>query len=200
MSGAGGVGSRREARERALSLLYEAEVKGETPDRVLDSLPLAPEPFAAELVTGVGEHGDEVDGLIRRFAKGWTLERMPAIDRTLLRIGTYELGHRLDVPTGAVISEAVELAKRYSTDDSGKFVNGMLARIAKELRPGEPSGPRGARTTAAQDAAAAPPRGVGDLSLGAAPEGFEVELLADPAADEAILEAALGPDVPGDGG
>ena len=194
MSDGDGVGSRREARERALSLLYEAEAKGETPDQVLDALPLAPEPFAADLVSGVGEHGEEVDALIRRFARGWSLERMPAIDRTLLRIATYELGHRTEVPTGAVISEAVELAKRYSTDDSGKFVNGLLARIAKELRPGEPSGPRGARTTAAEDraAAAAPPREVRDLRLGHAPEGFEIELVTDEDLDEAVAEATLG--------
>jgi N utilization substance protein B len=191
-----GVGSRREARERALSLLYEAEAKGETPDQVLDALPLAPEPFAADLVSGVGEHREEVDALIRRFSKGWSLERMPAIDRTLLRIATYELGHRTDVPTGAVISEAVELAKRYSTDDSGKFVNGLLARIAREVRPDEPSGPRGARRTAADAADAVPtpvpPPGL-DLTLGAPPEGFEVELVA---ADEeaAIIDAGLGAD------
>lgn len=188
-----GVGSRREARERALSLLYEAEAKGETPDEVLDSLPLAPEAFAADLVSGVGAHRDDVDALIRRFAKGWSLERMPSIDRNLLRIATFELGHRDDVPTGAVISEAVELAKRYSTDDSGKFVNGLLARIAKELRPGDPSGPRGARTTAAQDRrAAAPPRELGELRLGEAPDGFEVELVTDDDADRAITDAALG--------
>lgn len=128
------VGTRREARERALSLLYEAETKGAAPAAVLDEQILPPEEFAADVVSGVGEHQVEVDALIRRFAKGWTLERMPVIDRTLLRMATYELGHRPDVPTGAVISEAVELAKRYSTDDSGKFVNGMLARIAEELR------------------------------------------------------------------
>ena len=75
-----------------------------------------------------------MDALITRFAKGWTIERMPVIDRTLLRMAIYELVHRADVPTAAIISEAVELAKRYSTDDSGKFVNGMLSRIAKELR------------------------------------------------------------------
>ncbi len=187
-----GLGSRREARERALSLLYEAEAKGQTPDEVLDALPLAPEAFAADLVSGVGEHRDEVDGLIRRFAKGWSLERMPAIDRTLLRIATYELGHRDDVPTGAVISEAVELAKRYSTDDSGKFVNGLLARIAKELRPGDPSGPRGARTTAWQDREPAPPRDAGELRLGQAPEGFEIELVTDEDAEQAVVDAALG--------
>jgi N utilization substance protein B len=132
------VGTRREARERALSLLYEADAKGASPAAVLDDQVLAPEAFAADLVAGVEEHQAEVDGLIRQFAKGWTLERMPVIDRTLLRMAIYELGHRPDVPTGAVISEAVELAKRYSTDDSGKFVNGMLSRIAKELRTEEP--------------------------------------------------------------
>jgi N utilization substance protein B len=131
------VGTRREARERALSLLYEADAKGASPAAVLDDQVLAPEAFAADLVAGVEEHQAEVDGLIRQFAKGWTLERMPVIDRTLLRMAIYELGHRPDVPTGAVISEAVELAKRYSTDDSGKFVNGMLSRIAKELRTTE---------------------------------------------------------------
>ncbi|MCU1380360.1 MAG: nusB [Acidimicrobiales bacterium] len=129
------VGTRREARERALSLLYEAEAKGSSPADVLIDQVLEPEAFASDVVAGVGEHQAEVDGLIRRFAKGWTLERMPVIDRTLLRMAIYELGHRPDVPTGAVISEAVELAKRYSTDDSGKFINGMLSQIAKELRP-----------------------------------------------------------------
>ena len=130
-----GVGSRREARERALSLLYEAEQKGVPAGQVLDELPIPPEEYAADLVVGVADHREEADALIRRFAKGWTIERMPVIDRTLLRMGTYELGHRPDVPTGAVISEAVELAKRFSTDDSGKFVNGLLGRIAQELRP-----------------------------------------------------------------
>lgn len=129
------LGTRREARERALGLLYEADAKDATPSDVLAEQAVAPDDFADDLVRGVGVHRDEVDELIRRFAKGWTLERMPMIDRTLLRMATYELGHRPDVPTAAVISEAVELAKRYSTDDSGRFVNGMLGRIAEELRP-----------------------------------------------------------------
>lgn len=196
MTSVGGVGSRREARERALSLLYEAEAKGETPDEVLESLPMTPETFAVDLVSGVGEHRDEVDGLIRRFAKGWTIERMPAIDRTLLRIATFELIHRDDVPTGAVISEAVELAKRYSTDDSGKFVNGLLARIAREVRPNDPSGPRGARATGPvpDEPTTSPPPGL-DLTLGSAPEGFEVELVEDDE-EAAIVDAALGTDDP----
>ena len=83
----------------------------------------------------MGEHQDEVDGYIRRFAKDWSLERMPVIDRNLLRIGVYELVHRPDVPTAAAISEAVDLARRYSTEESGRFVNGMLGRIAEEVRP-----------------------------------------------------------------
>ena len=135
-----GVGSRREARERAMSLLYEAEAKGMTPAEVIDALPLPPDEFAADLVVGVSDHKDEVDGLIRRFAKGWSLERMPVIDRNLLRMAIFELAHRPDVPTGAVISEAVELAKTYSTDESGKFVNGMLGRIAEEVRGARDSG------------------------------------------------------------
>ena len=131
----GGVGSRREARERALALMYEAETKSMTPAEVIDALPLPPEPFAAELLVGVGDHADEIDATIRAYAKGWTLERMPALDRALLRIGVYELTYTPEVPTGAVISEAVELAKTFSTDESGKFVNGMLSAVAADLRP-----------------------------------------------------------------
>ncbi len=127
--------SRRQARERALSLLYEAETKGVPPAEVIADLPMAPAPFASELALGVGEHQAEVDGWIVRFARDWALERMPALDRALLRIGVYELVHRPDVPTGAVISEAVELAQRYSTDDSSRFVNGVLAAIAGAVRP-----------------------------------------------------------------
>ena len=182
-----GVGSRREARERALSLLYEAEVKGRSPDEVLNSLPLEPEVFVADLVSGVGRHGEELDALIRRFAKGWTIERMPAIDRNLLRLGSYELAHRADIPTGAVISEAVELAKRYSTDDSGRFVNGLLARIARQVRPGEPGTSRLPDVVA--PSGSVPPEGLG-LRLGTTPDGFEVELVED----EGEATVILGPD------
>ena len=135
MSTVGGLGSRREARERALSLLYEADAKACPPAVVLDELPVPPDPFAGDLVAGVGDHLAEIDERIRRFARGWALERMPVVDRTVLRMAIYELLHRPDVPTAAVISEAVELAKRYSTDDSGRFVNGMLSAIAEEVRP-----------------------------------------------------------------
>ena len=94
------VGTRRQARERALSLLYEADAKSASPADVLDDLPIDPDPFAADLVSGVGEHQAEVDDFIRRFARDWSLERMPTVDRTLLRMGVYELLYRPDVPTG----------------------------------------------------------------------------------------------------
>jgi N utilization substance protein B len=133
------LGSRRESRERALSLLYEADLKGEAPAVVLAALPLPPDDFTIGLIRGVDGHLAELDGLIRRFSKGWSLERMPVVDRALLRIAVFELGHLPDVPKAVAISEAVELAKQYSTDDSGRFVNGMLSAIAAELRPvGEP--------------------------------------------------------------
>jgi N utilization substance protein B len=128
------LGSRRESRERALSLLYEADLKGEPISVVLAALPVPPDDFTVGFVEGVGEHRAELDELIRRFSRGWSLERMPVIDRALLRMAIFELTHRSDVPTAVAISEAVALAKQYSTDDSGRFVNGMLAAIATEVR------------------------------------------------------------------
>jgi transcription antitermination protein NusB len=136
----GGIGSRREARERAVSLLYEAEARGVSPQVVLEGLPLPAEPFTAELVAGVGEHLGELDDLLRAHARDWKLERMPVIDRAVLRLGGFELVHRPEIPVGAVISEAVELAKAYSTDDSGRFVNGMLSAIAAAVRPARGTG------------------------------------------------------------
>jgi transcription antitermination protein NusB len=136
------VGSRREGRERALSLLYEADAKDIPVSAVLDELPLAPDPFVIDLVHGVEARLTEIDALIARFAIDWSVERMPVIDRTLLRMATYELLGRLDIPLGAVISEAVDLAKAYSTEESGRFVNGMLSSIATAARdPGEASPP-----------------------------------------------------------
>ncbi|HEX4541256.1 MAG TPA: transcription antitermination factor NusB [Acidimicrobiales bacterium] len=133
------VGTRRAERERALSLLYEAEAKDLRAAALLAQLPVSPEPFVVDLVTGVDGHRDRIDELISRHAIDWTLDRMPAVDRSILRLGAYELLERPDIPVGAVISEAVELAKRYSTDESGRFVNGMLASIASETRPASAS-------------------------------------------------------------
>jgi len=139
-------GGRRQARERALSLLYEAESKDVAPSAILTQLPVEPDPFTVALLCGVSEHLSELDGLITDFARDWTIDRMPALDRALLRMAIFELVHRLDVPTGAVISEAVELAHRFSTDESGRFVNGMLARIAEAVRPSTAGSAPGAAT------------------------------------------------------
>jgi N utilization substance protein B len=129
------AGSRREARERALSLLYEAESKSVTPAAVLAELLVDPDPFVVDVVAGVGAHLVGIDELIARFSVGWDVDRMPVIDRNVLRLATYELLERPDIPIGAILSEAVELAKRYSTEGSGRFVNGVLASIAREVRP-----------------------------------------------------------------
>ena len=128
------VGSRREARERALSLLYEAEAKDQAPMDVLADLPIEPDPFVVDLVTGVANNQERIDGLITRFAIDWAVDRMPAIDRNVLRIAIYELLEHDEIPKGAVLSEAVELAKEYSTEESGRFVNGVLASVAAEVR------------------------------------------------------------------
>ena len=126
--------SRLDARERALGLLYEAETKDLSVRDLLASLPLAPEAFAVHLVTGADDHRADVDQELVRVSQRWDLDRMPALDRAILRIGTYELGWCPEVPVAVVINEAVELAKRFSTDDSGRFVNGVLSRLAKDLR------------------------------------------------------------------
>jgi N utilization substance protein B len=137
--------TRRESRERALSLCYERDIRGISAKEVLDALPVPADAYAERLVLGVDEHREDLDALISSFAERWSVERMPFIDRNLLRIGCFELVHLPDVPTAVVISEAVELAKEYSTDDSGRFVNGMLARIAERVRPTDrvavPDGP-----------------------------------------------------------
>jgi N utilization substance protein B len=131
------VGTRREARERALGLLYEADAKGQDVSQVLDELPVPPDPFVVELARGVQTRIEEIDPLISAYSIDWALDRMPVVDRTVLRMAIWELLARTDVPIGVVISEAVELAKRYSTDESGRFVNGVLASVAAKLRPDE---------------------------------------------------------------
>ncbi|MGH9058307.1 MAG: transcription antitermination factor NusB [Acidimicrobiales bacterium] len=129
------VGTRREARERVLGLLYEADAKGVTPAGVLAELPVEPDPFVVDVLRGVDARTADIDRLIAEHSIDWTVDRMPVVDRTLLRMATYELLCRADIPTGVVISEAVELAKQYSTDESGRFVNGVLASIAATTRP-----------------------------------------------------------------
>ncbi|MEQ8436197.1 MAG: transcription antitermination factor NusB [Ilumatobacter fluminis] len=126
---------RSDARERALYLLYEAHSKGIAPVDTIDLQVIEPDELTQELVRGVGDHLERLDGMIDERAQGWTLARMPVLDLNVMRLGAYELLERPHVPTAVVLNEAVELAKRFSTDDSGRFVNGVLAAIATDARP-----------------------------------------------------------------
>ena len=127
-------GTRHQARERALGLLYEAQMKGETPADVVRELPVAPDPFVLELLDAVAGRREEADALVEEASIGWPPERMAVVDRLVLRLGVAELLERPETPTAVVIDEAVELAKTYSTEDSGRFVNGVLSTVAKKVR------------------------------------------------------------------
>jgi transcription antitermination protein NusB len=134
------VGARSKSRKRAIDVLYGADVRGES----INSSLLAEETrqladptrranswaYAKEIVTGVTEHGDEIDELIETYSQGWPIDRMPAVDRAIIRIGIWELLFNAEIPEGVAISEAVEEAKSLSTEDSAGFVNGVLGRIA----------------------------------------------------------------------
>ena len=125
---------RREARERALELLYEADAKTTTATAIIDALPIDPDEYAAAIALGVDDHVAELDELLQRHVEGWTIDRMAVLDRTLLRMAAYELAYEQSVPVAVIISEAVDLAKQYSTEESGRFVNGVLGSVAKEVR------------------------------------------------------------------
>jgi transcription antitermination protein NusB len=130
--------ARSKARKRALDILFEAELRGSPvlellAERVTLGSPPVPA-YAADLVRGVAAHRARIDELISAYAEGWALDRMPAVDRNVLRIGIYELLWAPDVPDAVAISEAVLLARDLSTDGSPAFVNGLLARVA-ELKP-----------------------------------------------------------------
>lgn len=134
---------RHQARRRALDLLYEADLKQRSVEVVLGSIdPTAEDTvelpaFAAELVRGVAAHQGELDAVIVDHAEGWHLERMPVLDRNLLRLGLYEMRYEPDVPDAVAIDEAVRLAKELSTEDSGRFINGLLARVSRERADAE---------------------------------------------------------------
>lgn len=125
---------RSEAREQAVMLLYEAEQRSVSAVQLVAERRIVSGDLTALLVDGVESNRESIDAMIVANARGWSLERMPALDRAILRMGLFELTGRTDVPTAVVIDEAVELAKRFSTDDSGKFVNGVLAAVAREVR------------------------------------------------------------------
>ena len=130
--------SRTLAREMALQLLYEhdatSELAQERVDAFLSERATEPETqnYARILVAGVIERRSEFDGIIERVAEHWAINRMPVVDRNVLRVGAYELLYNPDVPAKVVINEAVELAKRFGSADSGRFVNAILDRIHKE--------------------------------------------------------------------
>ena len=134
------MGKRRKARETALMVLYELEFRSGDAARVLEefwkehpSLPEVKE-FADSLVCGTVEHGPEIDALIAANATHWSLARIALVERNILRLATYELLNRQDVPEKVAINEAIELAKLYGSEESGAFVNGILDQIRLHLR------------------------------------------------------------------
>ncbi len=132
------MGIRRRGREVALQALYLSDVCKISADSALERILAADPPekaisdFAAGLVNGVAAKKEALDALIVKYAQNWELKRMAALDRNILRIGGYELLHSPDTPVSVVIDEAVEIAKTFSTDDSGKFVNGILDKIKND--------------------------------------------------------------------
>lgn len=133
------MSARTKARKRALDVLYGADVRGESINQALrdEAERHAADPkransweYAQAIVVGIAEHGDEIDELIETYAQGWTLARMPVIDRALLRIGLWEILFNDEVPDSVAIAEAVESARVHSTEDSAGFINGLLGRIA----------------------------------------------------------------------
>jgi len=129
-----GNDARSDARERALHLLYEAHAKSETGTSIVESQVLAVDDLVLEIVHGVDGVTAFADEIIAENAIGWTLARMPVIDLIVLRIAIFELKARPDVPTAVILNEAVELAKTFSTDESGRFVNGILSTVSKKVR------------------------------------------------------------------
>jgi transcription antitermination protein NusB len=132
------MAARSKARKRALDVLFEAELRGEPvlailDERAADTAPPLPA-YARELVEGVQAHAGRIDGLLAEHAHGWSLDRMPVVDRNILRIGAYELLWAEGIPDSVAISEAVQLARDLSTEGSPAFVNGLLARLL-ELKP-----------------------------------------------------------------
>jgi transcription antitermination protein NusB len=134
------MSARSKARKRALDLLYGADLRHISLNSAIamEAARAAEEParaaswaYAREIVDGIAEHGDEIDELIETYSQGWSITRMPVLDRAILRIGIWEILFNDEVPVGVAIAEAVEAAKSLSTEDSGGFVNGLLGRIAQ---------------------------------------------------------------------
>jgi N utilization substance protein B len=125
---------RSDARERALNVLFESDLRGEQPDKVTARILVPFDQLTTTLIDGVARERDRIDGLITSHSHSWTIDRMATTDRNIMRIATFELLGRPEVPTAVILDEAVGLAKRYGTDDSGRFVNGVLSAIARTVR------------------------------------------------------------------
>ena len=131
------MSARTKARTRALDILFEADQRGLNAVALLDDRLTDPEsraannPYTAEIVRGVVAHWQDINGALTDYSQGWTIERMPAVDRAVLRIGTWEILFNDEIPDAVAISEAVALATALSTDESPAFVNGLLARISE---------------------------------------------------------------------
>jgi N utilization substance protein B len=130
------VSARSKARKRALDVLYESDARGtDSLETLRDRVALADPPvndYTIELIEGTHEHAARIDEILGEYAEGWTVARMPGVDRAILRLAVYELLWRSDIPPAVAIDEAVELAKTLSTDESPRFVNGVLARILRD--------------------------------------------------------------------
>jgi transcription antitermination protein NusB len=130
------MSARTKARKRALDILFESEARGLSPGETLTERIRIAEPpvheYTITVVEGVAAHLSEIDAVLAERAEGWTLARMPAVDRTILRIGAFEVLHKDDVPDAVAISEAVGLARELSTDESPGFVNGLLAAVVRD--------------------------------------------------------------------
>ena len=176
--------ARSKARKRALDILFEAEMRRESPLQLLETRTIQAEPpvssYAAELVRGVQAHRDQIDELLAAHAVGWALDRMPAVDRNILRVSAYELLWGVGVPEAVAINEAVLLAQDLSTDASPAFVNGLLAKLLK-IKPEVLADPGESPAEAAAEPAAE-----------AAAEDADEPAAED--ADEPAAEAAVPPD------
>jgi N utilization substance protein B len=126
------VSARRKARKRALDFLYEADIRSASPLELLgsrDASELSQSEYVVELLTGVESNKSKIDELITTYAQGWDMDRMPAIDRNILRIALFEILFKSDLDDQVAASEAVEIAGELSTDDSAQYINGILGRI-----------------------------------------------------------------------
>ena len=133
------MGKRRKARELTIQVLFNIDFSTDDPEKIFDLVCSNFESsrsvwdFSKELVLGIHEKRDYIDGLIRNSSKNWRIERMSKVDRCILRLGIYELLYLEDIPPKVSIDEAVELGKRYGTDESGAFINGILDNVFKQL-------------------------------------------------------------------